>query len=421
MSEAGIATARKPMVRPPALARLATRHPRAQRAMFCTTGPSRRASWRTFGSTCAPRNASRTQVAALTRARLPDLDIPAHSRFAHFDAGGVRRLATAERSTSHAHGARACSARGRHQRAARRRRRMAWRYREARQRPRLGRSEGLARGEPGLGASGGLSSRGRAYEVDAKRSWRSRGMDVDRLATAFQVGACESAGGRGGRVRLLRALGDALAARPRRVRRMRRPGALVRSALSRRAGRGSAARRAILSACSPAGQHLARALALDGVPLGESGVTGGRRQGLTQGLVPFHKLSQWLSYSLLHPLRPGRSAGRRPRRADGPGRVSQRRLFVDTRACSCPSATPRRLRTRTRWAPSWWSSGAHSRWRCSIGGATGASARLGVDAERMPLASVLEGGTWAAGRELAASARATAVPRFASISDGTVF
>ena len=47
-------------------------------------------------------------------------------------------------------------------------------------------------------------------------------------------------------------------------------------------------------------------------------------------------------------------------------------------------------------------------------------AELGVSAEQMPLASVLEGGTWAAGRQIAQELRG-GLPPFAIDSDGTVF
>jgi len=45
---------------------------------------------------------------------------------------------------------------------------------------------------------------------------------------------------------------------------------------------------------------------------------------------------------------------------------------------------------------------------------------LGVPLERMPLACVLEGGTWAAGRALAQRLRA-GLPPVTVVSDGTVF
>ena len=47
--------------------------------------------------------------------------------------------------------------------------------------------------------------------------------------------------------------------------------------------------------------------------------------------------------------------------------------------------------------------------------------RLGVDAQRMPLACVLEGGTWAAGRRIAAERRPGGMPPVNIVSDGTVF
>ena len=47
--------------------------------------------------------------------------------------------------------------------------------------------------------------------------------------------------------------------------------------------------------------------------------------------------------------------------------------------------------------------------------------RLGVTAEAFPLARVLEGGTWAAGRRIAASVRADGGPPITVVSDGTVF
>ena len=47
--------------------------------------------------------------------------------------------------------------------------------------------------------------------------------------------------------------------------------------------------------------------------------------------------------------------------------------------------------------------------------------RLGVTAEEMPLASVLEGGTWSAGRRIAKQKRADGGPPVRIISDGSVF
>jgi len=47
--------------------------------------------------------------------------------------------------------------------------------------------------------------------------------------------------------------------------------------------------------------------------------------------------------------------------------------------------------------------------------------RLGKTAAEMPLACVLEGGTWAAGRELALELREDGAPPLKIDSDGTIF
>ena len=49
------------------------------------------------------------------------------------------------------------------------------------------------------------------------------------------------------------------------------------------------------------------------------------------------------------------------------------------------------------------------------------TSRLGLSAAEFPLARVLEGGTWAAGRLVARQKRADAGPPFQISSDGTVF
>jgi hypothetical protein len=48
-------------------------------------------------------------------------------------------------------------------------------------------------------------------------------------------------------------------------------------------------------------------------------------------------------------------------------------------------------------------------------------ARLNMDSQSLPLAKILEGGTWAAGRAIARELRADGSPPVKVISDGTVF
>ncbi len=125
-----------------------------------------------------------------------------------------------------------------------------------------------------------------------------------RCATLFQVSRRQSAGGLDGRAALLRRLGAALdrAARDRSAHRRGRA-RLFDTLTARRA-----ARTAVGAPDDPA--RAARGLgaiwltgsALDGVPLGDAWrhpYAGGA--GPTAGWVPFHKLSQWLAYSLFEP------------------------------------------------------------------------------------------------------------------------
>ena len=48
-------------------------------------------------------------------------------------------------------------------------------------------------------------------------------------------------------------------------------------------------------------------------------------------------------------------------------------------------------------------------------------ARLGLSAEHLPLAKILEGGTWAAGRKIARELRPGGGPPLQLVSDGTLF
>jgi hypothetical protein len=139
---------------------------------------------------------------------------------------------------------------------------------------------------------------------------------------------------------------------------------------------------------------------------------------VTAGWVPFHKLSQWLTYSLLEPFE---SAGVAIRGLDALTGLAEYRnggLLVDTGAI-----VPRDASSFADPLPP----GAEPivEWRALTVAlldelAPKVRRQLGVDAVRMPLAAVLEGGTWAAGRELAQALRA-GEPPFATASDGTVF
>ncbi len=137
------------------------------------------------------------------------------------------------------------------------------------------------------------------------------------------------------------------------------------------------------------------------------------------GWVPFHKLSQWLTYSLFEPLEwsglrvtgIGELTGLPEYRNGG--------LFVD-----CGVLVPARAGAMGELHAV--GSDLVVEWRAMTVAlldrvAKGVRERLGVSEEAMPLARVLEGGTWRAGRAIAAEKRAGGAPPLRIASDGTVF
>ncbi len=139
----------------------------------------------------------------------------------------------------------------------------------------------------------------------------------------------------------------------------------------------------------------------------------------TGALVPFHKLSQWLSYSLIEPLQ---AAGVTVTEIDGLTGLAEYRnggLFLDggvivpkDRAILAEAHAP--------------DSTVIIEWRALTVALLDDIAplvrdALGVAEADFPLARVLEGGTWATGRRLARERRADGSPPLRIVSDGTVF
>ncbi len=359
-------------------------------------------------------------TAELTRERYPTLEIPAHSRFGHFDAGGVKRMAKLARTLEALEPlarARALvdvvivsvlldAGAG-----------MAWRYREAETGLVLGRSEGLAVASLAWLLEGGLSSRGVPCEVDAAGLSQ---VSEAALATAFQVSADNPLVGLEGRVQLLRALGRTVSEQREVFGQSARPGGLV-DYLHARAHKGVLhASRVLEAVLLGLGGIWPGRITLDGVPLGDvwrHPQAGG--EGPTAGLVPFHKLSQWLSYSLLYPLE---VSGLRMVELDALTGLAEYRnggLFVDAGVL-----VPKHAGVLSEVHEV--DSELVVEWRALTVAlldrlAPLVRAELGVSEERMPLASVLEGGTWALGRKLAQALRADGGPPVRVRSDGTVF
>jgi hypothetical protein len=352
------------------------------------------------------------RVVSVTRRRYPDLAVPFHSRWRHFSAGGIDRARFVAPDADPAETARArldlaivsvlldAGAGPR------------WHYREADTGQVLGRSEGLA--VASLRAMGqGL------FSADPHRPWRAdasalASLSAARLGNAFQHSGENPLAGLEGRTLLLRSLGAVTASRPDLFGAPARLGNLYDFWLTRRDDLPAPDMlRLVLYAFGPIWPGR---LSLGGISLGDCG----RHPAVPDdGFVPFHKLSQWLVYSLIEPLA---DSGFTITEIDGLTGLAEYRnggLFIDTGVIAArdPDLPCRTLDPFAEEIVEWRA--------LTIALldllAEQARERLGLTPAAFPLARVLEGGSWAAGREIAAERRPDGRPPLPIASDGTVF
>jgi hypothetical protein len=365
------------------------------------------------------------RVARLTQERFPGGQVPLHSRWRHFEAGGVDRKAQLDKMLAHLP-------------AVSRGHAMVdltvvsvlldagagadWKYVEPSSGLTLSRSEGLGVASFHAFTSGMFSSdKDHPCQVDAKGL---RALATDHLAAAFQVGPHNPLVGIEERAILLRRLGEVMSEQPEVFGEDARPCGLFDM---------------IVSPFGPGIPHTADVRAHDilsqilislsgvwpasnsvgHVPLGDcwrhSAVRG---EGLSDGWMPFHKLSQWLTYSLLEPFE---WSGVNVRGLEALTALPEYRnggLLIDSGLL--------RLRDESA-AKEIWQPGDEIivEWRALTVSlmdelAQAVRKQLKADEIHLPLARVLEGGTWAAGRELAQRHRG-GLPPLKVASDGTVF
>ena len=355
-------------------------------------------------------------VAQVTREAYPDLAVPYHSRWRHFVVLGVDRWAALAGKLDPAIG-------GDRDEMARIRFDLAvtsvlldagagerWRYLDSGGTV-LARSEGLAIASFDLFRSG-------AFSDDPARPLRADTMALarlgaDTLARGFQVTEDNPLVGLEGRAALLRRLGAALASAPALFGHPGRVGHLY-DVLKGQAEDGKLPATAILDAVLRGlGPIWPGRIELEGVNLGDVW----RHSAV--GLVPFHKLSQWLSYSLVEPLE---DAGIRVTGLDRLTGLPEYRnggLLVDTGVL-----VPKDKRILEE--PLEVGDEAVVEWRALTVAlldriADAVRDRLDVPAEDFPLAKILQGGTWTAGRVIARRLRPDGGPPIRIRSDGTVF
>ncbi len=368
--------------------------------------------------------AAADRVAALTLQRFPDLQIPYHSRWRHFEAGGVPRKAeldTLLAGRSVADVARAQfdltvvsvlldAGAG-----------PAWKYREGENE--FSRSEGLGVATFRAFVDGAFAS-DKADPLRADGAALHR-IDASALRAVFQASPSNPVVGLEGRVGLLNRLGDTLLAERALFGVAARPGLLFDRLTA--GGRSEVTAAALLAAVLDIFGPIWRSgSVITGSPAGDvwphrfAGAERGHgRDTTTPGWVPFHKLSQWLCYSLLEPLQ---WAGVKVTGLDALTGLPEYRnggLLIDSGVINA-----RRARDlAARWKPG---DELVVEWRALTVTLLDELAvlvrqRLGRTADELPLACVLEGGTWAAGRQIAAEKRPDGSPPLHIDSDGTVF
>ncbi len=357
-----------------------------------------------------------TEVAAfvleVTRENYPDLTIPFHSRFGHFRAGGVDRLRTVIESAGVSdpeERARILIELGIVSVLLDAGAGMAWKYRDPFTDGRIfSKSEGLAIASLDLFRKGRFHSEGR-IGADAGGLKRFSAKDLEH---GFQVSSDNPLLGVEGRVALLNRLGEIFEGS--------RPGVLLDEWLKEANAGTLPAERILKSVLLRLGPIWPGRIELNGVNLGdcwEHPALG--TPGTPSALIPFHKLSQWMSYSLMEPLM---ELGVRIQDLDSMTGLPEYRnggLLLDS---GLIELTDERDREREH-APG---SELILEWRAltvTLLDRIGEEVRkaLGKTREELPLVRVLEGGTWHAGRRLASRLRSDGGPPLKLQSDGTVF
>ncbi|MET4635823.1 hypothetical protein ABIE08_003774 [Kaistia defluvii] len=295
-----------------------------------------------------------------------------------------------------------------------------WRYHEAMTGETFSRSEGLGVASFAMFASG-LFSQDPADPLRADAAALAV-LEAADLAEGFQVSPENPMVGLEGRAKLLNALGRVVADRADLFGTDEaRPGGLFDAVLATADEDGRVSAPKILELVLEAlGPIWPSRLLREGVALGD---TWEHRKLITDdatsGLMPFHKLSQWLTYSLIEPLL---WTGVEVIDLDGLTGLPEYRnggLFLDFGVLvpRDSAAFARRWKAEDEFIVEW------RALTVALLDRTAALIRetLGRDAETLPLAKVLEGGTWAAGRRIAREKRADGGPPLMIESDGTVF
>ena len=354
-------------------------------------------------------------VVDVTKANYPDLKIPFHSRRRHFLAGNIDRL-TPLKNEYHDSWEWARSwidltlvsvlldaGAG-----------MGWKYFESQSAQSFSKSEGLAVASFDMFINGLFSSK-RESEVDGKGLVELQSED---LKAAFQVTEKNPLVGVEGRCKLLNNLGHLLLDLNKYFPDAR-PGDMLLW-FKQNKGMQIKATDILEFLLNHFSSIWPGRIIIDGKNLGDvwhSPMLG--RELNDQSVVPFHKLSQWLTYSLIEPFE---SAGFKVSGLDEMTGLPEYRnggLFIDMKALTLKdkNKVDRTFKVDDPEIVEWRAltvillDQLHPI----------VCKKLGFKLADFPLVKMLEGGSWWAGRRIAASLRSDGGPPLKVSSDGTVF
>ncbi|MFV8250946.1 URC4/urg3 family protein [Bdellovibrio bacteriovorus] len=353
-------------------------------------------------------------VIEVIRQNYPALEIPFHSRWGHFRAGGIDRVKILQEQiqkfdslekarikldlviTSVLLDAGAGN---------------VWSFHEQSTQKDFARSEGLGVASFYLFMEGALSD-----DADKPLQATAKGLQhltVQKLSEVFQVSAQNPLVGVEGRLSLLRNLGKTISEK-KDLFPGGRPGSLV-DYLHLRYGKKITGPQLLRAVLDGLGEIWPGRVKVAGVNLGDiwnySKVPG--------GLAAFHKLSQWMTYSLIEPLLEAGFEVIEVEKLTGLAEYRNGGLLLDRGLISLkdPGLAEKSHRPDSELIIEW--RGLTVSLLDRIGQQV--QSKLKKSPSEFPLAKVLEGGTWWAGRKAAKALRADSSPPLKIESDGTVF
>jgi hypothetical protein len=344
------------------------------------------------------------------RENYPDMKIPFHSRWGHFRAGNVDRslwLKARLRGLDPLEMARIKwdlvipsvlldAGAG-----------VDWNYYEKETSKNYSRSEGLGIASFHLFLSGAFSQDGKSLK---SHTLGLKKITPELVEESFQVSPKNPLIGVEGRTSLLKNLGTAL--ENQKYFHEGRPGNLIDYLIKKYPTSipATGILRAVLDSLGPIWPGREK---LEGVNLGDVW------NHSKYGLISFHKLSQWMTYSLIEPLLENDIKVTGVEELTGLPEYRNGGLLLDFDVLTFKNSKDTQLTWDTE-------SDLIIEWRALTVHILDVMAReiqnrLGKSAQDFPLAKVLEGGTWWAGRKVASLRRPGGVPPLKIKTDGTVF